>query len=94
MANFDMEQMSECEAAIAIAQAVLAVDGDAVVCLWIESHDIEVMSTTTGECALLEAIFGPEYSSLLLLEDALSRVFSRVSLQTSHVRPRLRSDRG
>jgi hypothetical protein len=33
MFNFDVEEMSECDAAIAIAKAVLAVDDAAVVCL-------------------------------------------------------------
>jgi hypothetical protein len=72
-----LEELSECDAAIAIAEAVLAVDGDAIVCLWIESHDIEVMSTTTAESALLEAIFGPDFLSLLLLENESARVFRR-----------------
>jgi len=77
MFNFDVEAMSECDAAVAIAQAVLAADGDAVVCVWIETQDVEVMSATTGETALLEAIFGPGFPSVVLLGDESSRVFRR-----------------
>ena len=77
MFNFNAEEMSECDAAFAITRAVLAHDEGAVVCVWIETHDVEVMSATTSEPALLEAIFGPDFPSVLLLQDESARFFRR-----------------
>jgi hypothetical protein len=67
--NFDVKGLSECESAVAIVKAVMAVDDEASVYVRMATHRVEVTTATAGPRDLLGAISNAGFSAVLVPEE-------------------------
>ena len=64
--NFDVKDLNECESAVAIVKAVMAVDDEASVYVRMATHSVEVTTETAGSRELLGAISDAGFSAVLI----------------------------
>ena len=79
MFNFDVKDLSECESAMAIVKAVIAVDDEARVFVQLGVHSVEVTSVTAGAQELLGAIRQAGFVAELVADSRSSALASSVA---------------
>ena len=70
MFNFDVSNLKDCESAVAIVKAVMAVDDEASVYVRMATHGVAVTSAAAGARELLGAISRAGFSAVLVPEAA------------------------
>jgi hypothetical protein len=66
--NFDVSDMDECDRAVAVVKALMAVDENASIYVDMQTRSVEVTSAMAGAAEFLEAIIGAGFAPVLLHE--------------------------